>query len=80
MATLADGLKEIRKECNLQQKDIAEELGGADNTISRWERGENSPDDQVIIYLVKLLVVTYVYLIGATDVPAEPKMKPGDLQ
>jgi hypothetical protein len=32
------------------------------------------------MYLAKFLVVTYVYLIGATDDPAEPKMKPGDLQ
>ena len=51
MPTFADRLKEIRKERNLHQKDIAEELGTAENTVSRWERGENRPDDQIIMYL-----------------------------
>ena len=72
MATFADRLKEIRNKRGLYQKDIAKELGTKDNTISRWERGENRPDDQVIIYLAKFLGVTYAYLIGATDDPTEP--------
>lgn len=72
MATFAERLKEIRNKRGLHQKDIAKELGSDPNTISRWERGENRPDDQVIMYLAKYLGVTYAYLIGATDDPAEP--------
>jgi transcriptional regulator with XRE-family HTH domain len=71
MATFAERLKEIRNKRGLHQKDIADELGAAENTVSRWERGENRPDDQVIMYLAKYLGVTYAYLIGATDDPAE---------
>ena len=67
IATFDGRLKEIRRKRNLQQRDIAEELGVADNTLSRWVRGEKRPDDQVIMYLVKFLGVTYTYLIGATD-------------
>ena len=61
MATLADGLKEIRKECNVQQKDIAEELGSADNTISRWERGENSPDDEQVELMIPTVGHTQLF-------------------
>ncbi len=37
-------IAELRKEKNLTQKELAENLGVSDKTISKWERGINLPD------------------------------------
>ena len=47
MSAFAERLKELRKERNLTQTDLAKELGVAMNTVSIWERGERQPNDDV---------------------------------
>lgn len=37
-------LKDLRKEKELTQEQLAEELGVSGRTISRWETGKNMPD------------------------------------
>ena len=37
-------IQELRKKNNLSQEDLAEKLGVARQTISKWELGETSPD------------------------------------
>lgn len=45
MASIADRLKELRNEAGITQSALAEELGIAMNTLSKWERGESQPND-----------------------------------
>lgn len=42
-------IKELRKEKNLTQEELAEKFGVARRTVSRWETGNNMPDLDILI-------------------------------
>jgi len=42
-------IKELRKEQNFTQEEMAEKLGVARRTVSRWETGSNMPDLDILI-------------------------------
>ena len=42
-------LKELRKERNITQEQLAEEMGVSRRTVSRWETGSNMPDMDILI-------------------------------
>ena len=42
-------LKELRKEKNITQEQLAETLGTSRRTVSRWETGTNMPDLDILI-------------------------------
>lgn len=44
-------LKELRKEKNLTQEQVAERLNVSARTVSRWETGSNMPDLSVLVEL-----------------------------
>ena len=44
-------LKELRKEKQITQEELAEKLGISNRTVSRWETGSNMPDFDVLIEL-----------------------------
>ena len=44
-------LKELRKEKNLTQEQIAEKFGVSQRSVSRWENGYTMPDISVLIEL-----------------------------
>ncbi len=44
-------LKELRKEKNLTQEQIAERFGVSQRSVSRWENGNTMPDISVLIEL-----------------------------
>lgn len=78
-------LKEIRKENNLTQKQLAEKLNCKETTISMWESGQNEMNYETINTLTKMFNVTSDYLLGLSpyrnfmileidnkDVPTDP--------
>ena len=44
-------LQELRKEKGLTQEQLAEQMGVARRTVSRWETGSNAPDLDILIDL-----------------------------
>ena len=50
-------LQELRKEHGLTQEQLAEQMGVARRTVSRWETGSNMPDLDVLIDLSDLYSV-----------------------
>ena len=44
-------LKELRKERNLTQEQIAEKFSVSQRSVSRWENGNTMPDISVLIEL-----------------------------
>lgn len=44
-------LKELRKEKDLTQEQLAEQFGVAARTVSRWENGNNMPDLSILVEL-----------------------------
>ena len=60
-----------RKEKNLTQSQLAEKLGVASKTISKWETGVSMPDYSIIEYLCRELSTTPSQLIAGADEEAE---------
>ena len=50
-------LQELRKEKGLTQEQLAEQMGVARRTVSRWETGSNMPDMDILIDLSDLYAV-----------------------
>lgn len=46
-------LKELRKEKNLTQEQLAEQLNVSGRTVSRWETGSNMPDISILVDLAE---------------------------
>lgn len=61
--TLGEKLAELRKEKNITQEQMAEELGVTRQTISKWELDQSKPDLQYIRDLSEFFQVTLDYLI-----------------
>ena len=59
-------LRELRKEKNLSQTDVAKAIGVGTNTISRYEKGDREPKLGTWRALADYFDVSVPYLRGAT--------------
>lgn len=62
MSTMADRIKEIRKNAGLTQQKFAERIGSKQNTIAQYEIGRNIPMDPVITSICKEFGCNEVWL------------------
>lgn len=60
-------LKELREDCGLSMRELANKIGVSTNTISRWERGERIPNLDALVVLAKFFKVSTDYLCGLED-------------
>lgn len=67
----ADRLIELRKQNKLSQESLAEKLGLSRQAISKWERGESSPDTDNLIALAELYGISLDELLGNESVTKE---------
>lgn len=51
LAIVGEFIKELRKERNLTQEDLADEFYVSRRTVSRWETGSNLPDIDILMEL-----------------------------
>ena len=51
-------LRELRREKNLTQEQLAEILGVTNRSVSRWENGVNMPDFDLVIEIVNYFEVS----------------------
>ena len=56
-------LKLLRKEMNLTQEQLAEQLGVSNRTVSRWENGNNMPDISLLSEIAEFYDVSIPELI-----------------
>ncbi|MBR2834360.1 MAG: helix-turn-helix transcriptional regulator [Coriobacteriales bacterium] len=57
-------LKELRKEKNLTQESLAEQLNVSNRTVSRWETGSNMPDISMLVELADFYEVSIPEIIN----------------
>ena len=57
-------IKELRKEKNLSQTELATLLFTSQDTISLWERGKSYPDVLSLIKMTEIFGVTSDYILG----------------
>lgn len=70
-------LSQLRKDRNLSQAELAKIFSVNQNTISRWEKGDRSPDPEQLKTIAQYFGVSVDYIIGNE----EPKKKiPKDLK
>ena len=56
--------RQLRKERNLSQANLAERLGVSQTAVSQWETDKNYPDINTIKQLADIYSVTTDYLLG----------------
>ena len=64
-------IKELRKEKDMTQKQLADLLHITDRAVSKWERGLSAPDIALLEPLAEILNVSVVELIRGERVPEE---------
>lgn len=57
-------IKELRKEKNLSQTELAALLFTSQDTVSLWECGKSLPDIMAIIRMTQIFGVTSDYILG----------------
>jgi len=57
-------IKELRNELGMSQKNLAEKIGVAQNTIAQYEKGTTKTSIEVIVNLAIILETTTDYLLG----------------
>ena len=70
---VAKNITELRLLHNMTQLDLAEKLNYSDKTISKWERGESTPDISVLVEIAELFGVSLDSLVRSNA--AEQKAK-----
>ncbi len=67
-ATVAKNITELRLLNNMTQMDLGEKLNYSDKTVSKWERGESSPDISVLVEMADIFGVTLDYLVRSENI------------
>lgn len=67
MASLPERIKELRKAANLTQQELGALFGVAKNTVSQYESGRSTPNDEIKIAMANYFNVSMDYLMGKTD-------------
>ncbi len=67
MVTFNQRLKDLRKEKNISQLELAKLLNMTKMAISHWESGHSEPSISQLIEISNYFDVTVDYLIGKTN-------------
>lgn len=69
-------LQSLRREHNMSQEVLAEQIGVTRQTISKWERGQSEPDLASLLRLSEIFGVTADDLLGSQNLPATEDVLP----
>lgn len=64
---IGERLEELRKDKGLKQSDLAKILNISASSVSAYERGISTPDDELKVQMAHFFNVSLDYLLGATD-------------
>ncbi|MDN4593541.1 helix-turn-helix domain-containing protein [Polycladomyces subterraneus] len=62
-------LKQLRRQKNLTQEQLGQQVGVTKVSISLYESGRRNPDLETITKIADVLEVSVDYLLGRTDAP-----------
>ena len=72
MATLGERIKRLRAERGITQKELADDMGVTDGSISHWEQGSRQVGMSLVLKLADYFGVSIDYLLGRSDIRAHP--------
>lgn len=64
-------LRELRKRCGITMKELGNEIGVAESTVSQYETGKRQPDYETLLKLSEYFGVSVDCLLGKVNAPAE---------
>ena len=64
----SERLKDLRKQANFTQVEVAEKLGISQPAYASWERGAKKPTQENLIKIAQVLNVSVDYLVGNSEV------------
>lgn len=64
---IGDRIKELRKEKNFSQSQLAHRIGVSQKAVDYWELGTNEPKASYIVKLAELFEVSADFLLGIDD-------------
>ncbi len=67
MDSIANRIKEIRKENHLSQSDFGKILSVSQDNVSLWETGKSFPSVQHVILIAKTFNISTDYILGVSD-------------
>ncbi len=73
-------LSQTRKEKNLTQKELAEQLFVSDKTVSKWERGLSMPNVILLIPIADVLGITVTELLRGEKIDTEKKLDTNEVE
>lgn len=62
--TFGKVLKDLRISFNLSQRQLGDDLGVCNQTVSFWESGRSEPDLDTVVAIAKYFNVTTDFLLG----------------
>lgn len=66
---IGNRIRQLRKEHQLTQAELGDKLGVIKQTISSWENGISSPNNETLTAMAKLFDVSTDYLLGNSGIP-----------
>lgn len=76
----AHRLKELRKEKNMTQVQLAELLGVSKGTVAMWEIGKREPNFETLDALSDIFDRRIDYILGYSNDTSSPKMTEEDIE
>lgn len=73
--TFGEKIRNARKQNKMTQKQLADSIGAAHNSVSDWECNKNKPDPDTIELLCGVLKITPNYLLTTSDEEFSPTEK-----
>lgn len=67
----SERLKDLRKQAELTQVDVAEKLGISQPAYASWERGVKRPTQENLVKIAQILNVSVDYLVGNSEEKAD---------
>lgn len=67
MMDFSERLKNLRKQANFTQVEVAEELGISQPAYASWERGVKKPTQENLVKIAQILNVSVDYLVGNSE-------------
>lgn len=63
----SERLKNLRKQANFTQVEVAEKLGISQPAYASWERGVKKPTQENLVKIAQILNVSVDYLVGNSE-------------
>ena len=68
MASLADRIKQLRLSANMTQEEFGQKFGIVKSTVSLYENGKSTPNDQIKKNICEYFKISMDYLMGAEHI------------